>query len=115
MEVPETKHEICIFVITTAYMELQLRPSLFWDTDVKTIDLEKHKKSVIERTLMRGFKEEFDLVLKYYGWETVKEVVVHARYLDKYSLAFCAALFDIPKSEFRCYKLEQLNPGHWDY
>lgn len=45
-------------------MHMQLRPSLFWDTDIKTVDLEKHKKSVIERTLMRGTKEEFDLVLQ---------------------------------------------------
>jgi len=44
--------------------QLQLRPSLFWDTDVKTVDLKKHKKSVIERTLMRDTKEEFDLVLQ---------------------------------------------------
>jgi hypothetical protein len=96
-------------------MSLQLRPSLFWDTNVQSIDLEQHKKSVIERTLMRGTKEEFDLVLKYYGWETVKETVVTARYLDKYSLSFCSVLFNTPQTEFRCYKLAQLNPGHWDY
>jgi hypothetical protein len=96
-------------------MHIQLRPSLFWDTDIKTVDLEKHKKSVIERTLMRGTKEEFDLVLQYYGWEVVKETALSARYLDKYSLAFCSVIFDVPKTEFRCYKLAQLNPGHWDY
>lgn len=96
-------------------MHLQLRPSLFWDTDIKTVDLEKHKKSIIERTLMRGTKDEFDLVLKYYGWETVKETALAARYLDKYSLAFCSVIFDLSKTDFRCYKLAQLNPGHWDY
>lgn len=96
-------------------MELQLRPSLFWDTDINSIDLEKHKKSIIERTLMRGTKEEFDLVLQYYGWESVKNVLLSTRYLDKYSLSFCSVIFEIPKTEFRCYKLEQLNPGHWVY
>ncbi len=55
-------------------MHIQLRPSLFWDTDIKTVDLEKHKKSVIERTLMRGTKEEFDLVLQYYGWDKARNV-----------------------------------------
>ncbi len=94
---------------------LQLRPSLFWDTNVQTIDLQKHKAQVIERTLMRGTKEEFDQVLKHYGWNTVKETVIAARYLDKYSLAFCSVIFDTSKTEFRCYKLAQLNPSHWDY
>jgi hypothetical protein len=94
---------------------LTLRPSLFWDTDVQTMDLVKHKKSIIERTLMRGAKEEFDQVLQYYGWENVRQTVLSARYLDKYSLSFCSVLFDTPKTEFRCYKLAQLNPGPWDF
>ncbi len=96
-------------------MQLKLRPSLFWDTEVKKMDLRKHQKFIIERTLMRGMKAEFDSVLKFYGWETVKETVVAARYLDKYSLSFCSVIFEVPKTEFRCYKLAQSNPGHWNY
>ena len=96
-------------------MKIELRPSLFWDTDIQQMDLQRHKKFIIERTLMRGMKEEFDMVLNFYGWETVKETVVTARYLDKYSLSFCSAIFAVPKTEFRCYKLAQLNPGHWNY
>ena len=94
---------------------MQLRPSLFWDADVQQMDIQKHRNAIIERTLMRGTYEEFWEILTYYGRETVKEVVLNARYLDKYSLAFCSAIFDIPKTEFRCFKLAQLNPGHWDY
>ena len=94
---------------------MELRPSLFWDTNVKTIDLQKNKKQVIERTIMRGLREEFDALIAFYGLDTIKETVLTARYLDKYTLAFCTTLFDTPKTEFRCYKLEQLNPSHWDY
>ena len=94
---------------------MELRPSLFWDTDVKTIDLQKHKKQVIERTIMRGMREEFDALIAFYGLDTIKETVLTARYLDKYTLAFCTTLFDTPKTEFRSYKLAQLNPSHWDY
>jgi hypothetical protein len=96
-------------------MQLILRTSLFWDTDIKLMDLQKHHKFIIERTVMRGLKEEFEQVLKYYGWETVRNTVVSARYLDKYSLSFCSAIFEVPKNDFRCYKLEQSNPGHWNY
>ena len=94
---------------------MELRPSLFWDSDVKTLDLEKHKRAIIERTMMRGVKEEFDALLQYYGKDTIREIALSARYLDKYTLSFCSAIFNVPITEFRCYKLAQLNPAHWDY
>ena len=96
-------------------MELQLRPSLFWDVDVDTIDLQKHRASVIERTTLRGRFDEFRALLQYYGKETVKNTLLDVRYLDKVTLSYCSAIFDIPITEFRCYKLAQLNPEHWDY
>ena len=96
-------------------MDLTLRPNLFWDVDVQTIDLQKHKTSVIERIVTRGRWTEFLEILQFYGKPTVKEVLLNARWLDKRTLAFCSAIFNTPSSEFRCYKLAQLNPEHWDY
>ena len=94
---------------------MELRQSLFWDTNVKTMDLQQHKASIIERVLMRGSWEEYHEMMSFYGKNTVREVVLNARYLDKRTLAFCAAIFNIPKTEFRCYKLALLNPPHWDF
>ena len=96
-------------------MDLTLRPNLFWDVDVQTIDLQKHKASVIERIVTRGRWEEFKDMLQFYGKPTVKDVVLNARWLDKRTLAFCTAFFKTPETELRCYKLAQLNPEHWDY
>jgi hypothetical protein len=94
---------------------MELRPSLFWDTDIKTIDLQKNKKQVIERTMTRGRIEEVRALFAYYGRDIIKETMITARYLDKLTLALCSALFKKPITEFRCYKLAQLNPSHWDY
>jgi hypothetical protein len=94
---------------------MELRPALFWDIDVKTIDFEQHKGSIIERILMRGRLEEFREMMRFYGKDVVRNIVLDARYLDKYSLAFCSAIFHIPTTEFRCYKLAQSNPQHWDF
>lgn len=94
---------------------MELRPSLFWDADVKTIDLQKHKRQVIERTLMRGRIEEVRSLFAFYGRDIIAETVLSARYLDKLTLALCCALFEKPITEFRCYKLAQLSPQHWDY
>lgn len=96
-------------------MELQLRPSLFWDTDIQNIDLQKHRAAVIERIMVRGRYEEYKAMIRYYGKTTVKQVMLNARHMDKRTLAFCSTIFDVPETEFRCYKLAQLNPEHWDY
>lgn len=92
-----------------------LRPALFWDVNPEEIDLLKNQAFIIERITNRGHWEEFKKMVSYYGREKVKEVLVNARYLDKRSLSFCSFFFDIPQSEFRCYKLAQLNPEHWNY
>jgi hypothetical protein len=94
---------------------MELRPSLFWDTNVKTIDLQKHKAQIIERTMSRGRIEEVRALFGFYGRDIIKETMLTTRYLDKLTLALCSALFEKPITEFRCYKLAQLNPSHWDY
>lgn len=96
-------------------MHLTLRPDLFWDVDVQTIDLEKHKASVIERIITRGHWSEFLEMLQFYGKRTVKQVVLNARWLDKRTLSFCSAIFQTPETAFRCFKLAQSNPEHWNY
>lgn len=96
-------------------MSLKLRPSLFWDVNIATIDLQKHQMSIIERVTLRGRWHEFLDLLQYYGKETVQQTLLNIRYLDKVTLSFCSTIFDIPITEFRCYKLAQLNPEHWNY
>ncbi len=96
-------------------MKLQLRPSLFWDVDVQSIDLQKNKAFVIERITSRGRFEEFKAMLEYYGKNTVKDKLLQTRYLNEVTLYFCSSIFNVPITEFRCYKLAQSNPEHWNY
>lgn len=96
-------------------MQLELRPALFWDVNVKEVDLQKHSASVIERIATRGRLDEFRTMVKFYGQETVKNTLLNARYLDKRTLSYCSLIFDVPITEFRCYKLAQLNPEHWQW
>jgi len=94
-------------------MELQLRKSLFWDVNIDTINLHTHRVAVIERVTLRGRFQEFKDIIKYYGKEVVKNILLNIRYLDKVTLSFCSTIFDVPKTE--CYKLAQSNPEHWNY
>jgi hypothetical protein len=92
-----------------------LTPTLFWDTDINTIDAQKHAPYIVDRVLQRGRMEDFKNTLAYYGKEKVGEIATHLRYLDKIVLAFCITYFNIPKNKFRCYTERQLHPTHWSY
>lgn len=43
-----------------------IRPVVFWDTDMAYLDWQKHKDFIIKRVTQRGSKEELKAVLEYY-------------------------------------------------
>lgn len=94
---------------------MNLSKTLFWDCDFSKIDWDKSYSFVIQRVLERGTLDEWFDIKKHYGMEKIKETVLNARYLNKKVLSFCSTIFDVPKEDFRCYKLQQLNPGHWEF
>ncbi len=52
-----------------------LRKSLFWDTDIDSIDWEKQSSAVILRVFERGNEEEQKEITRFYGAETVKSAL----------------------------------------
>lgn len=49
--------------------------SLFWDTDINTIDWERYKRAVIERVFKIGDEEEKQEIEKYYGTDEIAKVL----------------------------------------
>jgi plasmid maintenance system antidote protein VapI len=45
----------------------KLRSVLFWDTDIKKINWEKHKSAVIKRVFERGNEEEKNEITRFYS------------------------------------------------
>jgi len=60
---------------------MELRQSLFWDTDVKNIDMKKNAQYVIERVLDFGNDKEVKWLWDFYGKKMLKSVVVKSRCL----------------------------------
>ena len=54
-----------------------LRPALFWDTDINTINWDKHKESVIKRVLERGNEIEKSEVARFYGFKNTTAMTDH--------------------------------------
>ncbi len=53
----------------------KMRKALFWDTDIRLIDPEKHRKAIILRVFTKGNEQEKQLTLEYYGQERVKHIL----------------------------------------
>ncbi len=53
----------------------QLRPVLFWDTKINTIDWEKQKKAIIKRVFERGNEMEKKEIIRFYGAKTVDAIL----------------------------------------
>ena len=87
---------------------------LFWDVDLSLFDWEEHKAHLIHKVLEYGKMKDWNLIKEIYGLETIKEVALNVRSLDAVTLSFVSNLFEIDKTEFRCYKHRQLVPNYWN-
>lgn len=52
-----------------------LRPTLFWDTNIASIDWQKMYKAVIKRVFERGNSDEKREIIRFYGPARVKAVI----------------------------------------
>jgi plasmid maintenance system antidote protein VapI len=53
----------------------QLRPVLFWDTKMTSLDWEKQKKAIIKRVFERGNDIEKNEIIRFYGAKTVNNLL----------------------------------------
>ena len=88
---------------------------LFWDIDVEELDMDKHKEFIVERVLDYGLMNDWLIIKKYYSLEKLAEIAKNVRCLMPKSLSFIAAITNTKITDYRCYKLAQLNPPHWNF
>lgn len=86
----------------------------FWDVNFDEIDFEKNARDIIGRVLMNGKLSDWVEIQRYYETNKIKEEIVQMRFLTDITLNFCSIYYEIPKEEFRCYKLKQSIPKLWE-
>lgn len=89
-------------------------PHLFWDVDLDGFELNKYQSFFIQRVLEYGKINDWELIKQLYGMEAIKIAALNARSLDAVTLSFVSTIFNIDKTEFRCYKHRQLFPNLWN-
>ena len=87
---------------------------LFWDIDLDGFDLHVHKPHLIQKVLEYGDLKDWELLQELYGLETIKEISLNLRSLDVITHSYLSTIFNIDKTEFRCYKNKQLHPNLWN-
>ena len=89
--------------------------NLFWDVDPSTINLESNSRYIIQRVLEYGRYSDWKLILSHYGIKVISDTATTLRSLDPKAVSFISAITNIPKEQFRCYTLRQLNQRHWNF
>jgi hypothetical protein len=97
------------------YTIKDLSSHLFWDLDATTLDFEKSKEQIIYKVLEFGMMKDWLIIKNVYGLDTIKNIALQFRSLDAITLSFLSNLFEIDKSNFRCYIHKQSNPNFWNY
>lgn len=92
-----------------------LSTQAFWDVDMDKIDYEKNAVHVVEKVIERGKAKDFDNLLKFYGFDRVKELALQANWLSDISINFCCVLFDVKPTDFKCCEKKRLNRLHWNF
>ena len=60
----------------------KFRSVVFWDTDIKLIDWQKNKTSVIKRIFERGNETEIKEIINYYGKKVIADTLKQSKNLS---------------------------------
>jgi len=88
---------------------------IFWDVDFDKLDYDLRANFVIERVFERGDVDDIRNCRRYYGDEKISEALLNAKFLPEHTMYLASAVIDKPITDFRCYKLRQLNPELFPY
>ena len=93
----------------------QFHKYLFWDIDYNKLDYDKYSDFIIERVFERGDVDDIRQCRRYYGDEEIAKALTNAKYLTKETIYLAIAILNNELTDYRCYRLAQLNPQHWQY
>ena len=93
----------------------KINDAYFWDINIKTLDEIKSKRLIIERVANLGNLKEIKLLLNHYGEKELKNTICNLNYLDSKTLNFFSLVFNIPKTNFKCFTRKQSKIQHWNF
>jgi len=92
----------------------KINPQYFWDVDLSKLDDNFSCRLIIERVFSLGEIPEMNVLISFYGREKTVDILCNLPYIDPKTLNFVSRLFHKPLKSFRCYRLKQSKPQHWN-
>lgn len=87
---------------------------LFWDFRFSEIDWQASYRSIIERVLERGTKEEWKELIRFYGKPSIIAALkTDIKFLPNHIIEEVSDYFNVAKEEMACYIRKQSRNGHW--
>ena len=75
----------------------------FWDVEITETDLKNSPEWIINRVFDRGTLEEVLSVIKYYGFDFVRQALVTTSdNLPDHAILLARAIFKLKHSDFKC-------------
>ncbi len=99
--------------MTTTFLH-NINNAYFWDIDISTLDEIKSKRLIIERITNLGNLDEIKLLVNHYGKKELIKTICKLNYIDPKTLNFFSLVFNIPKSNFKCFTRKQSKTQHWN-
>ena len=82
--------------------DISVIADFFWDVDVKSLDVVKNKRFVIERLLQFGRPDQIKWLLAHYSDREIIEVVKSSKTIDKKTANYWALHYHILPKEVLC-------------
>jgi len=92
-----------------------LSDHLFWDIDKNKLDIERSKKTIVQRVLDYGLMKDWKILVQIYGIEEIARTAINLRDLDIKSASFISMLSNTPLEKFSCYTSRQSMPQHMKF
>lgn len=83
---------------------------LFWDTDAKSLDVQRYRKYVIERTLEFGNEAAYRWLFRTFTDRDIIEVVKTSRRISRKTAVMMANFYQLAESEVRCLRGPAADP-----
>lgn len=87
--------------------------TLFWDVDLKQLDLSQHTEFIIERVLNMGNEHDVAWLWKTYKRDEILETVQVSRRLTRKTARCWQNYFDLREDQMRCFSTYSMSPDNF--
>jgi hypothetical protein len=80
----------------------ELSRRAFWDIDLGRLDFDRYPEFTIVRAMERGTFNDIREILRYYGKDKIRSIIINSERLLPRAIIISRRLFHLHNSDFKC-------------